>query len=55
MENEEYEQAFDFATMVMNNNLLNERRPKKDKTVFSPIIRNRTDLKDNYKLGSTSR
>ncbi|NP_001191539.1 glutamate receptor subunit protein GluR1 precursor [Aplysia californica] len=46
-----YAQAFDFASTVMNNNLLNERRPGRDRTVLFPITKNFTDLSDNYKLG----
>ncbi|RUS87244.1 hypothetical protein EGW08_004996 [Elysia chlorotica] len=47
-----YEQAFDFAALVMNNNLLNERhRPDIDRTLLFPVIKNKTHLTDNYKLG----
>ncbi|BFZ14895.1 hypothetical protein BsWGS_17934 [Bradybaena similaris] len=52
LEEELYEQAFDFAAMVMNNNLLNEKRDRNERTILEPIMRNKTDLRDNYKLGS---
>ncbi|CAL1544184.1 unnamed protein product, partial [Lymnaea stagnalis] len=49
----EYEQAFDFATMVVNSNLLNERRPGREMARVFPTLRNRTVFSDNYKLGGT--
>ncbi|XP_059169165.1 glutamate receptor 3-like isoform X2 [Physella acuta] len=46
----EYEQAFNFATFVLNGNLLREDRAGKE-NVHLHTIRNKTVMSDNYKLG----
>lgn len=45
------QQAFDFASMVLNNNV---DTSKKKKFLYN-VGRNRTDLSDNYKMGSASK
>ncbi|KAH9509952.1 hypothetical protein Btru_044705 [Bulinus truncatus] len=51
-QDKDYEQAFDFAAMVINNNLLKEARHGREKGVrVFPTLRNRTVFSDNYKLG----
>ncbi|KAK0060625.1 glutamate receptor 3 [Biomphalaria pfeifferi] len=50
-QDQHYEQAFDFATMVINNNLLKELRHERDQARVYNTVRNKTIFSDNYKLG----
>ncbi|GFN84380.1 glutamate receptor, partial [Plakobranchus ocellatus] len=52
VEKKVYEDAFDFAALVLNNNLMDMRlSPDRDRTKLYPLVKNKTRLTDNYKLG----